>query len=266
MPAGIVRYFLKGASEEDESWMKRIFVSELLEPGELRELSRTFGIELIRFSIADQLDRLADALPEVDYACPLAMHGPFLDLNPATWDGELRRVTMMRFHQAWSAARALGAGKLVLHTGFMPRANILEGWAPRVADFFGEFLQSHGELPIALENVLDPFWEPMLEVWQRVRHPNFGLCLDVGHAHCYSDQPVTAWAEGLLQALTHVHLHDNHGPRPLSAIADEHLALGDGTLPLMPLMAVLRQRDDLTYTIECASKDGVLRSIEALLA
>ena len=248
------------------TWMKRIFVSELLEPGELRELSRTFGIELIRFSIADELDRLADALSEVDYACPLAVHGPFLDLNPATWDSELRRVTMMRFHQAWSAARALGAGKLVLHTGFMPRANILEGWAPRVADFFGEFLQSHSELPIALENVLDPFWEPMLEVWQRVCHPNFGLCLDVGHAHCYSDQPATAWAEGLLPALTHIHLHDNHGPRPMSAIADEHLALGDGTLPLTPLKAILKQRNDLTYTIECATMDAVLRSIEVLEA
>ena len=244
--------------------MQGLFISELLEPGELQEFSRTFGIELIRFSIADELDRLADALSKVKYGCPLTIHGPFLDLNPATWDSELRRIAMLRFHQAWSAARTLGARKLILHTGFMPRANILEGWAPRVADFFGEFLQSHREMPIALENVLDPFWEPMLEVWRRVGHPDFGLCLDVGHAHCYSDQPVTAWAEGLLPALTHIHLHDNHGSRPLSAIADEHLALGDGTLPLKPLMEILRQREDMTYTIECASKDAVLRSIEAL--
>jgi len=86
----------------------------------------------------------------------------------------------------------------------------------------------------------------------------------VGHAHCYSLQAATAWAEGLLPALTHVHLHDNHGPRPLSAVADEHLALGDGTLPLRPLIAILGQRSDLTYTIECASTDAVRRSIEAL--
>ena len=59
-------------------------------------------------------------------------------------------------------------------------------------------------------------------------------------------------------------LFSNHGPRPLSAVADEHLALGDGTLPLKPLMAILGQRSDLTYTIECASRDAVRRSIEAL--
>jgi len=244
--------------------MQRVFISELLAPGELQELSGRWGIELIRFSIASELDRLSDAIREVDYACPLTVHGPFLDMNPATWDGELRRVTMRRFHQAFSAARALGAQKLVLHTGFMPRANTIEGWAPRVADFFAEFLETHGDMPIALENVLDPFWEPILEVWRRVRHPNFGLCLDAGHAHCYSLQAVTAWAEGLLPALTHIHLHDNHGPRPLNAVADEHLALGDGTLPLKPLMEILGQRSDLTWGIECASMAAVLRSIGAL--
>ncbi len=246
--------------------MQNIFISELLDSGEMRTFSESYGIELIRFSIPDALDRLPDAIRKVDYACPLTIHGPFLDLNPATWDSEARRVTALRFHQACSAARASRAEKLVLHTGFMPRANTIEGWAPRVADFFSAFLETHGDVSIALENVLDPFWEPLLEVWRRVRHPNFGLCLDVGHAHCYSAQAPAAWAEGLLPALTHVHLHDNHGPRPLSAVADEHLALGDGTLPLKPLMDILGQRDDLTYTVECASKDAVLRSVGALKA
>jgi len=244
--------------------MQRIFISELLAPDELREFTKSYGLELIRFSVADTLDRLDAAIQEVDYDCPLTVHGPFLDLNPATWDSEVRRVTALRFHQAWCAGRALGAEKLVLHTGFMPRANVIEGWAPRVADFFGEFMATHGDMPVALENVLDPYWEPMLEVWQRVRHPGFGLCLDVGHAHCYSLQAATAWADGLLPALTHVHLHDNHGPRPLDAVADAHLALGDGTLPLKPLMAILGQRSDLTYTIECASRDAVCKSLEAL--
>ena len=246
--------------------MQRIFISELLDPNEMRDFSGTCGIELIRFSITSELDRLSEAIREVDYACPLTVHGPFLDLNPATWDSALRRVAALRFHQAWFAAQALGAEKLVLHTGFMPRANTIEGWAPRVADFFCEFLQTHDDIPIALENVLDPFWEPMLEVWRRVDHPRFGLCLDVGHAHCYSDQSATAWAAGLLPALTHIHLHDNHGPRPLDTIADEHLALGDGTLPLAPLMDILGQRNDLTCTIECASKAAVLKSLEALKA
>jgi len=251
--------------------MQGIFISELLGLDELREFSKGYGLELIRFSIAHELDRLDAAIRGVDYDCPLTVHGPFLDLNPATWDSEVRRVTALRFHQAWRAAKALGAEKLVLHTGYMPRANVIEGWAPRVADFFGEFMATHGDIPVALENVLDPFWEPMLEVWQRVRHPGFGLCLDVGHAHCYSLQAATVWAEGLLPALTHVHLHDNHGPRtraienrPYGAVIDEHLALGDGTLPLKPLMAILGQRRDLTYTIECASRDAVLRSLKAL--
>ena len=85
--------------------MQRIFISELLTPDEMRKFSGPCGIELIRFSIADELDRLDAAIHDVDYDCPLTVHGPFLDLNPSTWDSEARRVTALRFHQAWRLRR-----------------------------------------------------------------------------------------------------------------------------------------------------------------
>ena len=40
--------------------MQNIFVSELLDPDEMRAFSVCYGIELIRFSISDELDRLPD--------------------------------------------------------------------------------------------------------------------------------------------------------------------------------------------------------------
>ena len=255
--------------------MQSILISELLPLREMREITEKTGagIELIRFSIASELDRLDDAIAEVRSAClsgpdqpHLTLHGPYMDLNPSTWDSEVRQATMKRFSQAHAAARALGAEKLVLHTGFIPHANFLEGWPPRMADFFLEWLEGRSGVTIALENVFDPLWEPLLEVWRRVNRPDFTLCLDVGHTHCYSVRPVPEWAERLLPALGHVHFHDNHGPQPFPRTPDEHLALGAGTLPVKALLETLKGKPDLTCAIECSRKDDVVKSLEVLLA
>ena len=95
--------------------MRNLFVSELLPEKELLELcqSHGVGVELIRYSIAGALDDLERAAPQADYPARLTLHGPFMDLNPATWDSLLRRATVTRFDQAYRAALALGAEKLV---------------------------------------------------------------------------------------------------------------------------------------------------------
>ena len=264
-------------SEREDTIVKAqsIYISELLTQQELLDISEGngTGIELIRFSIASELDRVGDAIAEVESAFlsrpnppHLTLHGPYMDLNPSTWDSQVRLATMLRYSQAYAAAQALGAEKLVLHTGFIPHANFLEGWPPRVADFFLEWLDGRSGVTIALENVFDPIWEPLLEVWRQVNRPDFTLCLDVGHAHCYAAQPVSEWAERLLPALGHVHFHDNHGPRPFPHTPDEHLALGNGTLPVRALLRILSEKPDLTCAIECSRKEDVMRSLEALLA
>ena len=104
----------------------------------------------------------------------------------------------------------------------------------------------------ALENVLDPKWEPLKAVADQVEADNFGLCLDIGHANCYSAQPVEDWAQGLNPYLTHIHVHDNHGDR------DAHLALGDGNLKWEKIQEIFMQEEkrrretgckkELTYT------------------
>lgn len=62
-----------------------------------------------------------------------------------------------------------------------------------------------------MENVFDRQAEPILEVARKVEHPDFGLCLDMGHAHCYSDRPAGAWAELFGSYIKHLHVHDNWG-------------------------------------------------------
>lgn len=242
-----------------------LYISHLLPDTEMEEvLAQTgAGLECIEFSIADNLDCLAKKVREYEKRLQrmkpkgLALHGPFLDLNPAAYDMEIRKATAKRYDQAYTAARALGADKIVFHSCFYPQIYFLEGWAERVIDFYQEFLETHQEIEIVMENVLMPVWMPIAEIAEKLTYPNFGLCLDVGHANCYSKIPVDIWCEKLLPYLRHIHLHDNDGLR------DAHAALGSGTIPLEKLQKQLLGKE-VSYTIECNTKQDVMKSYALL--
>jgi sugar phosphate isomerase/epimerase len=136
---------------------------------------------------------------------------------------------------------------------------MLMGWADRVVDFWNRFLENKQGIQVLMENVQDPEIEPILEVAERVKHPDFGLCLDMGHAHCYGEDSLTRWARCLGPHVKHVHLHDNDG------IHDQHLAPGEGNAPLKEaLSSVFFHNPNVTFTIECSSRQAVLDSVQWL--
>ncbi|MBQ8087230.1 MAG: sugar phosphate isomerase/epimerase [Clostridia bacterium] len=247
----------------------RIYISELMPTAQLRRYVPECGIELVRFSVGDTLEHPHDALarlkddfpPETQYI----LHGPFLDLNAASWDEAIRSATLRRYMQVYALAKELGASKIVLHSGFIPNAHYIEGWIERMAEFFLRFLDQCDGVMIALENCFDPDYAPLFALWRKVGRPNFTLCLDVGHAHCYGASSVNHWARALLPALTHIHIHDNHGWQSRFRNPDEHLALGAGTLPANEVLSILKQKSSLTYTVECADPKSVDDTLITLL-
>ena len=154
------------------------------------------GVESIEFSISDNLDRLERKIELYQKRLgqmgnpPLTLHGPFLDLNPASFDSQIRKVTMERFDQCYQAGIRLGAEKIVYHSGMIPMVYFREGWAEQTGRFFREFLKDREGPEIVMENVLDEDWRLLLDVYRIVDHPKFKLCLDMGHAYCYSKVPV----------------------------------------------------------------------------
>ena len=239
-----------------------LYFSHLLPDSQMREIIRGtgMGVESIEFSIAENLDRLDDCLRAYErrllwMGCPgLILHGPFLDLNPMTYDSLVREVTMERYQQAYRAARALGAEKIVFHSCHMPQVYLTEGWAERTAGFFREFLKDKDEqIQVLVENVLEEQPEQLEELASQVEHPAFGLCLDLGHAHCYAQASVLEWIKRLGSYIRHVHVHDNDGQK------DSHEALGRGTLPWERGLELLSDRQ-LTYAIECAKQEAVMDS------
>ena len=243
-----------------------IYISHLVEDMDMKEIiSETkAGVESIDFSIADNLDRLTESVEsykkrlELIGAKHLILHGPFLDLNPVSFDSEIMKVTEKRFGQAYEAAKMLGAQKIVYHTGYNPGIYMLIGWAERIADFMNRFLQQRHEIEIVLENMYDREWEPIVKTAKMIEAKNFKLCLDIGHANCYSKIPAEEWAGGMSAYIGHVHVHDNMGDK------DAHMALGCGSINAENVLNQLKNKKDCTYTIECSTRKDILSSYEVL--
>lgn len=242
------------------------YISHLVPDDELFMLLKETGagVESIEFSVADNLDHYDEIMKRYRERLKslgdpsLMLHGPFLDLNPAAYDSLVSGATMTRFSQGYRAALELGAEKIIFHSGMDPHVYYEEGWAERTADFFKRFLEKKSGVPVMMENVLDRNWRLLRDVCCMVDRPDFKLCLDIGHAHCYSPADVREWAKELAPYVGHVHIHDNNG------IRDEHLGLGKGTLPWAEVLSFLPEDGSRTWTIECPDPDDVRLTAEKL--
>lgn len=263
------------------------YISHLMDDDSMKKLvSETgMGIESIEFSIAENLDHLEQTLKSYEQrlarmgASSLTIHGPFLDLNPMAFDSLVQQATMTRYNQAYEAACILGAKKIIFHAGYIPSVYFLEGWAERMAEFYNRFLEDKtADIQILMENVLDPYPEPLRDVAEQVKHPAFGICLDVGHAHCYSQagkrkadmeddtahtntgvqsRAVQRWISVLKPYIRHLHLHDNCGDR------DSHLAVGQGTVSWSDVQHLLER--GVEYTLECRTAEAAAESQKRLV-
>lgn len=236
-----------------------LYISHLLDDDSMKELIQEMGlgIESIEFSIAENLDQMEQKLLEyekrLEYmgARELTLHGPFLDLNPMAFDSLVQEATRVRYEQTYEAGRKLGAKKIIFHAGYIPSVYFLEGWAERMVDFYERFLENKSdEIEILMENVLDPLPGPIRKVAEGISHPAFGICLDIGHAHCYSEVPVEQWISELFPYIRHLHLHDNLGNQ------DSHLALGAGSINLDPVRELMEKRAVNSETARNLMKSG----------
>lgn len=250
-----------------------IYISHLMEDEILEQILKegkdrgeTLGVESIEFGIGFELDHFFETLRSYEKRLekmgrpPLTLHGPFLDLNGASYDSLIQKATRERFQQAYDAAKYLGAAKIVYHSGFIPQIYFEEGWAERMAQFWRGFLEGKDDsVQICMENVLDRNYRLLGEVYERVGHPAFALCLDIGHAHVYSPYPVEQWIEALGKYTGHVHLHDNKKDK------DAHLALGEGSIPLQKVLGALKKYcGNATRTLENRTKEDVEQSLSII--
>ena len=242
--------------------MKReqLFLSTIADDAAAAAREFGLGVELAQFCLAENMENTPpDVQASLDASLGVSrrvFHAPFAELCPAAIDPLVRAVTRQRFLQAAALAKRCGAGKMVVHSGFIPLVYYPEWFAPQSAAFWREFLDEVDGLTLCVENVLEASPDALRQIAEQVNDPRLRICLDVGHAFCQSGD-LAPWLDALAPYISHVHLHNNHGT------FDEHLALYDGALDMA---AVIRQLEALapqaTYTLEVRSARA---SVEWLL-
>lgn len=228
------------------------------------------GLEVIDFArpallAAGWEQRLAELLPRVEqWAGPITMHGPFLDLSPASPDPGVRRLTLQRYRQALHIAAQLKAKFVVFHTQYNPNIKepaYLNNWLVGNIRFWTELMPEveASETCVVLENLWDPKPDHIASLLAEINSPRLRSCLDVAHAHLFSAISLPEWVDGLGDYLAYVHLSDNRGQW------DDHIALGEGEIDFSALLTTIEQRAlSPWYVFEITSFEAAWHSLRYL--
>lgn len=190
---------------------------------------RGLGIEVMAFAFPDVLDGdWRVTLQEYKKALQgvpgnITMHGPFMDMVSGSPDPRINAVCVARYSHAIRIASELGASQVVFHANFigsLQNTFYRVGWHARNVEFWGplaEYAQAHG-VYVALENMWE--FDPTIigDLLAGVNHPYLRACLDVGHAHLFSDSTYTwdYWLEVMEPYVIEFHMNNNNG------VLDEH--------------------------------------------
>ena len=241
--------------------MRKIYISEMDPKAHSLAQKWGTGVETIAFCQAEIMEN--EGMIEAKKAqlapfSPLSFHAPYYELTPCAIDSLIGRVSLQRYRQAVQTCALLGIKRMVVHSGFAPQVYYPQWFVPKSIAFWKNFAP---ELPegfeLVLENVLDPVPRHLLDVVEGVNDGHVGICLDVGHANCYSEVPVAEWIRTFGSLIKHVHLHSNDGT------CDMHAPLAEGTLDMPGTLGKLIQyAPQADWCIECTDAEACLTYLQ----
>jgi len=187
----------------------------------------------------------------------VSVHLPITDLNPASENRAVRRLTLRQWRDGIRFAGDLGAVMVLMHPGHLGPVDLPARSDPgferarleaeqaknRVWPYLLDAVHSCNELAkgygmaLVVENViaandLISTPEEHARLLDSVNDDNVGAALDVGHAERAGCGWRRFW-EGLGSRIRHIHLADNDGA------ADWHWPLGQGRIDFAGLMHTL---------------------------
>lgn len=187
-------------------------------------IERDLGIEVMAFAFPDVLDGPWETLL-VQYQRmlahvpgPLTLHGPFMDMVSGSPDQRINEVCRQRYLHAIRIAAELGSQLVVVHANFIGSLHNVPyrvGWHERNVEFWkplAQYAADHG-VTVALENMWEFDPTIIIDLLEAVNHPNLRACLDIGHAHLFSEANITLqdWLRVVEPWLVHCHMNNNNG-------------------------------------------------------
>lgn len=200
----------------------------------------------------------------------LAVHGPFIGMEYGHIDHLIRDAVNRRLDMTFDVAAKLRASRVVLHSGYRPQIDLFglqDSWLETSVGFWRQEIRRWADagVTIVIENDVEKSPDLLIRLVDGVDSPYLGLCLDVGHAHLFSELDAAEWVRRMRHRLLHVHLHDN------DRTGDRHWPIGRGTIDFEPFYAELpRLARQATLSLEVEDsmrvKMGDLRMLASRLA
>lgn len=193
----------------------------------------------------------------------ITIHLPYSDLNLASLNQPIWEETVCQMKSTLSLSSDF-ARLAVVHPGHLSPLGMQMPDAAWSQNILGlrEICDHAAELDmrIAVENMVNmpallgrqP--EEITGIIETVDRENLGFILDVGHANTNGN--VERFLK-LKDLVIHAHLHDNHGER------DEHLPVGNGTVPWSRVAAALKNYRGRLVTESRSLEEGQ-RSVNRL--
>ena len=167
------------------------------------------------------------------------LHGPFLDLSYYTFDHLIEEVVRKRLSDTCDICGNVRPDHLVMHLNCPPyfcEKEHAAQWVAAAADFWKPFLDRLAETGThtVFENVQEPDPTPAAAFLEALEDYDVGFCLDVGHAHAFTDHEPALWVRDMGDLITHFHIHDNAGDD------DSHMAPGRGNIDFNELYGLIK--------------------------
>ena len=193
----------------------------------------------------------------------VTLHGPYLGLNPAAPEAEIRLHTVDVYQMAFDAAARLCPKTIVLHAGY--RTDWFKGdtdlWLAQSMKTWPRFVRLAQTLniAIAIENIYEEAPQTQQRLLREIDSPCFGACLDTGHLNVFSKTPIEEWVRLLGPRLVETHLHDNDGK------SDEHLPVGSGSFDFPAFLKLINTHAETpVFTIEPHGEDMIQKAVDAV--
>lgn len=187
-----------------------------------------------------------------------SLHGPFLDLSPASPDLEIRRISYNKYLNTLKVARELDMDYVIFHSQINPYLNdpfMVELNNTQNRDFWYEIMEEIQDFKgtILIENIFEPTPELIRERIKNIGMPNVKIILDVGHARLGS-VGLENWVKELKDYLVYVHLHSNNGVQDLHQVPSEIELLALKSLfhkyEINPIVSLEYKSDNYSKEIE----------------
>lgn len=144
-----------------------------------------------------------------------SIHGPFLDLKPASPDKLIREVSYRRYLDTIKIGKELNVDYIIFHSQINPYLNHLSQrnlTNIQTKNFWEKILK---EIPdykgiILLENIFEEEPEMLTELIETINLPNVKINLDIGHAKL-GKVSLEEWIKELKDHIDYIHVHSNDG-------------------------------------------------------